>query len=278
MDHSEKLIRLALDEDVGTGDITTEATISENAKSKARIIAKKALVQAGVDVALRTFLILDPETSFSIKHADGSKLESGDVIAVVEGKTRALITAERTALNFLQRLSGIATHTATFVKKLKGTKTMLLDTRKTAPGMRFLEKHAVRMGGGTNHRTGLYDHFMIKNNHISATGSILKAAELAKKKRKPGQNIEIETRTLDEVTQALRADADIIMLDNMSLEDAKKAVKIIGDRAKIEASGNMTLDTVRAYAELGVDYISIGSITHSAPAADIHMLIDFIGI
>lgn len=275
MDHIDSLIRLALDEDMGDGDITTEATIDMDGTASAYIIAKEELILAGVDVAMRVFLALDPATSFSIKKPDGSLLEGGDIIASVEGRTRILLSGERTALNFLQHLSGIATYTHKFVKKLNGTGTKLLDTRKTAPGMRELEKHAVKMGGGTNHRIGLFDHHMIKNNHISYVGSITDAVGLAKRNLKKGQHIEVETRTLDEVDEALKAGVDIIMLDNMSIEDTKKAVALIHGRTKIESSGDMTLDTIRKYADLGVDYISVGAITHSAPSADVHMLVNF---
>jgi len=274
MNHLDTLIQLALDEDIGPGDVTTEATIDENATSVARIICKEDLVLVGSDIAKRIFETLDNNISWTAKVTDGTICKSGDLIAKIEGKTRALLSGERVALNFLQHLSGIATLTRKFVDATKGTDTEILDTRKTTPGWRVLEKRAVMKGGGTNHRIGLYDHYLIKDNHIAAAGSIAKAMDLAKKARKPKQWIEIETRTMDEVSQAIDANADVIMLDNMSVDDVRKAVDIIGKRAKIEVSGNITLQSVRAHTETGVDFISVGQLTHSAPAADIHMLID----
>lgn len=274
MDHTDTLINLAIEEDVGRGDITSKAIVPAGQRSTARIIAKQGLVLSGMDVAGRAFKKIDKRVSWKPLQKDGSPCKSGDEIAVVRGKTRALLAGERTALNFLQHLSGIATETRRYVEALSGSGIKILDTRKTTPGFRVLEKHAVKMGGGTNHRIGLFDHFLIKNNHISAAGSISAAVALAKKKRTRGQWIEVEARTLDDVHEALSAGADIIMFDNMSIDMIRKAVKIIGGRAKTEISGNVTLKILPRYKDTGVDFISAGAITHSAPAADIHMLIE----
>jgi nicotinate-nucleotide pyrophosphorylase (carboxylating) len=273
MDHLDEIIRLAVAEDVGSGDITARATIPTDASGRASIIAKQDLILAGSDVAMRVFIHVDRGISFSQKKSDGARLVAGDVIASLEGKLRPIVTAERTALNFLQRLSGVATLAGRYVEEIRGTKAKLLDTRKTTPGLRALEKHAAKMGGAMNHRIGLFDHFLIKNNHIAAAGSIAAAVALAKKAAKSGQHIEVEARTLDEVAEAVRSGADIIMLDNMDLPSTRKAVDMIGAKARTEASGNITLSNIRKYAECGVDYISVGAITHSTPAADIHMLV-----
>ena len=200
----------------------------------------------------------------------------GTVIAELAGPARALLAGERTALNFLQRLSGIATLTNLYVREISGTSAKILDTRKTIPGYRELEKYAVRMGGGTNHRMGLYDHFLIKNNHIAVAGSVTAAIERVKAQRRKEQRIEVETRTLDEVREAISAGVDTVMLDNMSVEQVRDAVELVGGKAKVEVSGNMRLDTVREYAQLGVDFISVGALTHSAPAADIHLLLEIV--
>ncbi|OGW53199.1 MAG: nicotinate-nucleotide diphosphorylase (carboxylating) [Nitrospirae bacterium RBG_19FT_COMBO_55_12] len=268
----KNLIENALSEDIGPGDITTEATIPEDATSTAEMLAKQDLVLAGLDVAGEVFHYLDPRVQFTPLAKDGDKIKAGTVLARVSGKTRVLLTGERVALNFLQHLSGIATLTAKYVEKLKGLKVEVLDTRKTLPGLRHLEKHAVRMGGGKNHRMGLYDMVLIKDNHIKAAGGITKAVEAARKKA--GQlKIEVETRNLEEAREALAAKVDIIMLDNMPVETMREAVNLIAGRTLVEASGNVTLDTIRTIAETGVNFISTGSITHSAPAADISMKI-----
>ncbi|OGW34224.1 MAG: nicotinate-nucleotide diphosphorylase (carboxylating) [Nitrospirae bacterium GWC2_56_14] len=266
------LIRQALAEDLGTGDITSEATIPAESTSEAVILAKQHLVLAGIDVAREVFRYLDPGIQFSPLAKDSDVIHAGTEIARLSGNTRALLAGERVALNLLQHMSGIATLTAAYVNKIKGLKAEILDTRKTLPGLRQLEKYAVRMGGGKNHRMGLYDMILIKDNHIKAAGSITKAMTSARKKS--GQlKIEVETGNLNEVREALASKADIIMLDNMPLDLMSEAVKIIKGQALVEASGNVTLETIRAIAETGVDYISSGSLTHSAPAADISMKI-----
>ena len=274
MDHYLKnLIERALAEDLGPGDVTSEATIPVGSASTAVMLAKQDLVLAGLDVAQEVFHHLDPTTGFEPLAHDGDRISSGALLARVSGKTRVLLAGERVALNLLQHISGIATLTATYVERLAGTKASILDTRKTLPGLRQLEKYAVRMGGGKNHRFGLYDGILIKDNHITATGSITKAVAFARKNAHHLLKIEVETTTLDEVREALDARVDIIMLDNMSLDMMRDAVKMISNKALVEASGNVTLETVRAIAETGVDFISSGSLTHSAAAADISMKI-----
>jgi len=274
LDHLETLLRLALEEDIASGDITSIATIDPEATSTAKILAKDDLVLSGIEIARSIFQTINKDISFTSQRNDGDRCACGEPIASLEGNTRALLLGERTALNFLQHLSGIATLTGKFVDAVAGTKIQILDTRKTIPGYRILEKVAVTDGGGTNHRIGLYDHFLIKNNHIAAAGSITKALELAHKARGKDQRIEIETRTLDEVQEALTGNPDIIMLDNMNPDDVKKAVAIIDGKVKTEVSGNMSLERIEDYKDTGVDYISVGALTHSAPAADIHMLIE----
>jgi nicotinate-nucleotide pyrophosphorylase (carboxylating) len=273
MDYSLKeLIETALEEDIGAGDVTSEATIPAEATSEAIMLAKQHLVLAGIEVSRAVFLSLDPTIKFIPFAKDGDIVHAGTEFAHLSGNTRALLAGERVALNLLQHLSGIATLTARHVAKLKGLKTKVLDTRKTLPGLRRLEKHAVRMGGGQNHRMGLYDMVLIKDNHIKASGSITKAVASAQTKS-GALRIEVETKTLDEVREALAAKADIIMLDNMSIDAMREAVSLIAGRALVEASGNVTLETVRQIAETGVDFVSSGSLTHSAPAADISMKI-----
>ncbi len=271
--HIEKLVEQALSEDIGPGDVTTEATIPADSASTAEMLAKQDLVLAGIDVSREVFHCLDPAVTFEPLAKDGDMITSGTVLARISGKTRVLLAGERVALNLLQRMSGIATLTSKYVEQLTGLKARVLDTRKTTPGLRALEKYAVRMGGGKNHRFGLYDGVLIKDNHIKAAGSITKAVASARQKAHNLLGIEVETKTLDEVREALNAGADIIMLDNMPLDMMREAVKVIAGRALIEASGNVTLETVRATAETGVDFISSGSLTHSAPAADISMKI-----
>jgi len=272
MEQIKKLIEHALAEDIGPGDITTEATIPESSVSSAVMLAKQELVLAGLDVSLEVFNHLDPAVQFKAYAKDGQKMHAGTEIARLSGSTRALLMGERVALNILQHMSGIATLTAKYVEKLKGTKTVVLDTRKTLPGLRQLEKYAVRMGGGQNHRFGLYDAVLIKDNHIKAAGSITEAVRKIRGSDH-SHKIEVETKTLEEVREALAANADIIMLDNMQIDTMQEAVKAIAGRALVEASGNVTLDLIRLIAETGVDFISSGSLTHSAPAADISMKI-----
>jgi nicotinate-nucleotide pyrophosphorylase (carboxylating) len=274
MDHLiRKLIEEALSEDIGPGDITSDAVIPEEASATAEIIAKQDMVIAGVLIAREVFRKLDPWVQFTPLAHDGSSVKSGSIIAQVQGKTRALLAGERVALNLMQHLSGIATHTAKFVEALKGSRAEILDTRKTLPGLRALEKYAVRMGGGRNHRFGLYDGILIKDNHIAAAGGIIKAMAGIRKKVHPLLKIEVEVKTLDEVREAMAAGATMLLLDNMPPSVMKQAVGIVGGRVLVEASGNVTLETVKAIAETGVDFISSGSLTHSAPAADISMKI-----
>jgi len=267
----KKIIEKALAEDIGPGDVTSEATIPAGSTSAAEMLAKQDLVLAGLDVSLEVFHFLDSATQFTRFAQDGDRIKSGNVIARVSGSTRVLLAGERVALNLLQHMSGIATLTSKYVERLKGLKAQALDTRKTLPGLRQLEKYAVRMGGGTNHRFGLYDGVLIKDNHIKAGGSITKAIEGARRKAHHLLKIEVETKTLDEVREALAAKADIIMLDNMPLDMIREAVKLINGQAAVEASGNVTFETIREIGETGVDFISSGSLTHSAPAVDISM-------
>lgn len=267
-----ELIEQALAEDIGSGDITTEAIIPETSTSSAVMLAKQELVLAGLEISREVFLHLDPRIQFTAYARDGERMHAGTEMARLSGNTRALLKGERVALNLLQHMSGIATLTAKYVEKIKDLKAVVLDTRKTLPGLRQLEKYAVRMGGGKNHRMGLYDMVLIKDNHIKAAGTITKAVERAREKA--GKlKIEVETRDLEDVREALAAKADIIMLDNMPIDTMHEAVKLINGRALVEASGNVTLDTIRHIAETGVDFISSGSLTHSAPAADISMKI-----
>jgi len=268
-----KIIEHALSEDIGPGDVTSEATVPAGSTSTADMLAKQDLVLAGLDVSLEVFHFLDAAIQLTRFAQDGDRIESGKVIASVSGSTRVLLAGERVALNLLQHMSGIATLTSKYVEQLKGLKAQALDTRKTLPGLRQLEKYAVRMGGGTNHRFGLYDGMLIKDNHIKAVGSIAKAIESARRKAHHLLKIEVETKTLDEVREALAAKADIILLDNMPLDTIREAVKLINGQASVEASGNVTLETIREIGETGVDFISSGSLTHSAPAADISMKI-----
>jgi len=274
MDHISELIKLALDEDIGEDDITSDAIVDAGLSATARIVAKERLVVAGLDIARRVFTTVDPGIVWDQKHEDGEHCEAKKVLAVAKGPARSLLKAERTAINFLQHLSGIATTTGTFVKTVAHTKVKILDTRKTTPGMRALEKHAVLMGDGVNHRMGLYDRYLIKNNHIAIAGSIREALNRCKQKRKPGVLLEVETQTLDDVREALECGADIIMLDNMQIADVRESIKIVNGKAKLEVSGNITLENITHYAATGIDFISVGAITHSAPAADIHMIME----
>jgi len=269
----KELIARALREDLGPGDATSEATIRPESASAAVMLAKQDLVLAGLDIARAVFHYLDPDIQFTAFVKDGDRVNAGTELAKLTGNTRALLAGERVALNLLQHLSGIATLTAQYVEKVKGLETEVLDTRKTLPGLRRLEKYAVRIGGGRNHRFGLYDGVLIKDNHIKASGGIAKAIQNARKNAHHLLKFEVETKNLEEVREALDSRADIIMLDNMPVAMMREAVKLIAGRVLVEASGNVTLDTVRAIAETGVDLISSGSLTHSAPAADISMKI-----
>jgi len=269
--YDDRLILLALEEDVGPGDVTTEGLIETDRPARARVVAKEPLVLAGLDWARRVFKVLDPEARFESVFNDGDKVQTNDAIATIAGQLRALLTGERTALNFLQRLCGIATFTRLFVEKTQGTKVRLTDTRKTIPGWRKLEKYAVRMGGGSNHRFGLYDGVLIKDNHIRAFGGITKAVERLRKVKGHLLGIEVEVSNMEEVQEALRSRVDVIMLDNMDIEEVKNAVRLIAGRALVEVSGGVRLDTVADLAATGVDIISSGALTHSARAVDISM-------
>jgi len=267
-----ELITHAIEEDLGHGDITTSLLVPEKNESKALYIAKGNFVLAGMPFAEEVFRILDASVSFRIFYNEGSKVSRGDVLAEVAGKTRALLAGERISLNILQRLSGIATLSSQFVDAVRGTKAKILDTRKTTPCLRFMEKYAVRVGGGTNHRFGLYDGILIKDNHIEEVGSIREAITLAKAGHHLAR-IEVEVENLKELQEAIDAGADIVMLDNMSVRDMAEAVAFAVGRVTIEASGNITLANVREVAETGVDLISVGALTHSVTAADISMKI-----
>jgi nicotinate-nucleotide pyrophosphorylase (carboxylating) len=269
----ERIIKLALKEDMGKGDITTRLTIPTNAKANARIIAKQPGVLAGSKFVLMIFNILDQKTKVEFKIKDGAQFKKGTIIAEISGKIRALLSGERTALNILCRLSGIATLTRKFVDSVSHTKAKILDTRKTTPNLRVLEKYAVIIGGGTNHRSGLYDMILIKDNHIKATGSTTKAVKLAQAGNKNNLMIEVETKNLAEVKEALAFKVPWIMLDNMNIKQIKQAVKLVKGKAKLEVSGNVNLKTVSKIAETGVDYISVGALTHSAPIIDMSMKI-----
>jgi nicotinate-nucleotide pyrophosphorylase (carboxylating) len=269
-----KLIKNALQEDVKTGDITTEATISKSKKAIGRFLVKADGIIAGLEIAKTVFKIVDPKIKFEIKIKDGSKVKYGDVAAIVLGKAQSLLTAERTALNFLQRMSGVATSANIYSEKVKHTKAKIIDTRKTVPGLRTLDKLAVKLGGCANHRIGLYDMFLIKDNHIEVAGSITKAVEACVKYNKKHHKkfkIEVETKNLKEVEEALQTKAEIIMLDNFEIEEMRKAVNLIADKRKVEASGGINLNTVKAIAETGVDFISVGALTHSVQALDISL-------
>jgi nicotinate-nucleotide pyrophosphorylase (carboxylating) len=270
----DNLIEQALLEDIHTGDITTQALIPADSRASARLIAKEELTLAGLFVAERVFKRLDADVEFIPGLAEGALAAKGALIATVRGRAAELLMGERVALNLLQRLSGIATLTLRYVTAVAGTGARIVDTRKTTPGLRELEKYAVRVGGGINHRSGLYDGILIKENHIAATGGIGEAIKRARDYIPHTLKIEIETETLAQVNEALASGADIIMLDNMSIADMRSAVAAIAGRALVEASGGVTLETVRAIAETGVDIISVGALTHSARAMDISMLLD----
>jgi nicotinate-nucleotide pyrophosphorylase (carboxylating) len=270
---AEVLFELAYAEDIGDGDITTNNLVQSETSKTAILVAKEAGVIAGLPVAEMVFKKFDPQIEWKVILPDGSKVNPGDVIAEFKGTYRALLTGERKALNFLQRLSGIATYAKLCMEEIKGHNVEILDTRKTLPGYRHLDKYAVRMGGASNHRFGLYDMVMIKDNHIQVAGSIKKAVDAIRPKVPKSIKIEVETSNLEQVQEALDADVDIIMLDNMSSKMMREAVDLINGRAKIEASGNMTLKRIRKVAATGVNYISIGALTHSVKALDISLRI-----
>lgn len=270
----DRIINNALEEDIGSGDITTTVLIPEDHVSSAYLTAKSGFILAGLPFAKKTFELIDSRLKFRALKKEGSRIKAGMVVATIKGSTSSLLTAERTALNILQRLSGIATLTNEYVIAVKGLRTGIADTRKTAPGLRFFDKYAVKTGKGTNHRFGLYDGVLIKDNHIAAAGGVAKAVKLARGKAHHLLKIEVEVKNLKETREAVSAGADIIMLDNMQPDRIKKAVDIIRKKnasITIEASGNVSLKNVRRIAETGVDLISIGALTHSALAADISL-------
>ncbi len=278
---SHELIKMALEEDIGEGDVTSAYFIPEDRMARAFLTVRRDGVVSGVSIAEKVFAEVDLTLDLQIMVEDGSRVSEGAMLMKVEGKARSILTAERTALNFMQRMSGVATLTARYVEEVKHTRAQILDTRKTTPGYRILEKQAVLDGGGTNHRMGLYDRAMVKDNHLAAEGGLesLQAAIRLLKSEKPNVQVELEADRLDQVSEFLKLEGvDFILLDNMSLEDMRKAVAMRDDSSKVflEASGGVNLDTVRDIAETGVDFISVGALTHSAPALDIGL--DFVPV
>ena len=267
----DHLIKEALQEDISSEDVTTNAVMKEAVTGEVQLICKQDGVVAGLDVFRRVFEILDENVKIDFYCKDGDEVKKGELMGVVTGDIRALLSGERVALNYLQRMSGIATYTHSVVKLLEGTKTKLLDTRKTTPNMRIFEKYAVRVGGGYNHRYNLSDGVLLKDNHIGAAGSVTKAVQMAKEYAPFVRKIEVEVENLDMVREAADAGADIIMLDNMTPEDMKEAIRIIAGRAETECSGNVTKENIDRLTSLGVDYISSGALTHSAPVLDISL-------
>ena len=278
----ESLVRAALDEDIGTGDITTTATVAESASASARLVAKQELILAGLPLFELVFRQLDSTIACTAHFADGSRVPPGATVAELEGRARAILTGERTALNFLAHLSGVATLAARHAEKLAGTATQLRDTRKTTPLFRRLEKYAVRTGGGTNHRFGLSDGVLIKENHIAAAGGIAQAMRRAREAAAArGLAVEIEVRNEDELRQALAAGPDEVLLDNLSPAEAARMVAIVRRErpaCRVELSGGVTLENLPAYAQAGADFISVGALTHSAPAADFSLLVEWAGV
>lgn len=270
----QTILEQALAEDIGAGDVTTNAIISGPAKISARLIAKAAGVIAGLPIAEMTFHLLDNSIEFRTTVVDGNQIAPGQLLAEIEGGAAAILTGERTTLNLVGRMSGIATLTREFVNEVRGTKAKILDTRKTAPNLRLLDKMAVRLGGGENHRRGLFDMILIKDNHIDFAGSISEAVTRAREAHS-GLEIEVEARSLSDVSECLDLGVNWIMLDNMVLEDMQEAVRLVSGLAKVEASGNVTIGNVRAIAETGVDYISVGALTHSAQALDVSLVVNW---
>ena len=263
-----RIVQSAIEEDLGSGDLTTEAIVGTEAKGKATLVAREGLVLAGLPVFEMVFFAMSPEIKINATYRDGDSVPAGDSVCILKGPLSSILQGERTALNFLQRMSGIATLTRKYVERAGPTKTKILDTRKTVPGLRVLDKYAVRIGGGFNHRFGLFDGVLIKDNHITAAGSISRAVELAKKNTPHTVKIEVEVEDLAGVREAVETGVDTILLDNMKPGEVKKAVELVKGRAALEASGGINLDTVKSMADTGVDFISIGALTHSARAAD----------
>lgn len=269
--NADELILSALREDITSEDITTNSVMREYQLGEVELICKQDGVIAGLDVFKRTFELLDSKTEVTFTKKDGDTVKNGDKIGVVRGDIRVLLSGERTALNYLQRMSGIATYTRSIADLLKGSKTKLLDTRKTTPNMRVFEKYAVKVGGGYNHRYNLSDGILLKDNHIGAAGGVKEAVQMAKEYAPFVRKIEIEVENLDMLKEALDAGADIIMLDNMSVEDMKEAVKLVSGKAETECSGNVTKENVERLVDIGVDYISSGALTHSSPILDLSL-------
>lgn len=268
---ADQLIRMALQEDITSEDVSTNAVMRSAVKGTVDLIAKEDGIIAGLDVYARVFQILDEKTEVHFNFKDGDAVKKGDLLATVNGDIRVLLSGERVALNYLQRMSGIATYTSQVAKLLEGSKVILLDTRKTTPNCRVFEKYAVRVGGGCNHRYNLSDGVLLKDNHIGAAGSVAKAVAMAKEYAPFVRKIEIEVETMDQVKEAVEAGADIIMLDNMTPEMMKEAVNFIDGRAQTECSGNITKENIQKILETGVDFVSSGALTHSAPILDISM-------
>ena len=269
--NADELILSALREDITSEDITTNSVMREYQLGEVELICKQDGVIAGLDVFKRTFELLDSKTEVTFTKKDGDTVKNGDKIGVVRGDIRVLLSGERTALNYLQRMSGIATYTRSIADLLKGSKTKLLDTRKTTPNMRVFEKYAVKVGGGYNHRYNLSDGILLKDNHIGAAGGVKEAVQMAKEYAPFVSKIEIDVENIDMLQEALDAGADIIMLDNMSVEDMKEAVKLVSGKAETECSGNVTKENVEKLVDIGVDYISSGALTHSSPILDLSL-------
>ena len=269
--NADRWIKLALEEDITSEDITTNAVMRGNCLGSVELLCKQDGIIAGLEVFKRVFELLDEKAETKTFFNDGDEVKKGDLIAIVNADIKALLSGERTALNFLQRMSGIATHTKKLADILKNTKTKLVDTRKTTPNMRIFEKYAVRIGGGFNHRYNLSDGILLKDNHLNAAGGVKNAIELAREYAPFVRKIEVEVENLDMLSDALESGADIIMLDNMDTEAMKKAVEIVGDRAQTECSGNVTEERLHEIASIGVDFVSCGALTHSSPILDLSM-------
>ena len=267
----DDILRAALKEDITSEDVSTNAVVTGPSQGSAQLIAKQDGVLAGLKVFERVFWLLDPSVKFETEYQDGQAVKCGTLIGTVFGDMRVLLSGERTALNYLQRMSGIATMTRRYAEILRGSKTKLLDTRKTTPNMRVFEKYAVKVGGGVNHRYNLSDGILLKDNHIGAAGGVAKAVKMARQYASFVRKIEVEVETLEQVKEAVEAGADIIMLDNMSDEDMRKAVTLIAGRAKTECSGNVTRENIARLRDIGIDYVSSGALTHSAPILDLSM-------
>ncbi len=271
----DSIIDAALREDMPQGDITSESIIPVDSRSRAIILAKESGILAGMDVARRVFEKIDPGVEFEKEKNDGQKFSKGEKLALLQGSSISMLKGERTALNFLQRMSGIATTTGIFVQALEGTETKILDTRKTTPGLREMEKYAVTMGGGQNHRRNLSEMILIKDNHLKLVGSISEAVKRAKERVAPGIKVEVEATCLAEVQEAVRSGADMVMLDNMQIDKMREVVKWVKGKVPLEASGSVTLEKIKEIAALGIDFISVGSLTHSYRSVDLSM--EFLG-